>query len=126
MKSATITAGSYVTYEDRIALVLSAKSGWLELGFTEDMGPDNDLPAKGKKVRSGKCTLLPMHEAIAKTLEAEAQFTEAEHRAMDAMDKAGEAVHEAMEQGDAEIQAESEAPATIERSWLNDDQIEVF
>lgn len=106
MKNTTITAGQYVTYEDRIAIVLSAKSGWLELGFTEDMGPDNDLPENGKKVRSSKCILLPMHEAIAETLEAEK-----------------------LADPPAEINVDSEIlepSQTIERSWANDEQTEVF
>jgi len=62
MKNATITTGSHVKFQDLTALVLSAKSGWLELEF-----PDKST----MKARAGKCTLMPMHEAIAETLEAE-------------------------------------------------------
>jgi predicted RNA-binding Zn-ribbon protein involved in translation (DUF1610 family) len=87
----TIAAGSHISFQNQTALVLSAKAGWLELEF-----PDKSTT----KARSGKCTLLPMHEAIAETLEAEKQALEPA--------------------------PESEVPAATERSWLNDDQIEVF
>lgn len=105
----TIAAGSHVSFQNQTALVLSAKSGWLELEF-----PDKTTT----KARSGKCTLLPMHEAIAETLEAEKSTGcvicgEPECGCDDAIE--------------AEFPTEEqEAEAKIERSWLNDDQIEVF
>jgi len=90
-QTTTIVAGSHVSVDGQIALVLSAKAGWLTLEF-----PDKSTT----KARSGKCVLLPMHEAIAETLEAEKQALAPS--------------------------PEVEPSQAIERSWANDDQIEVF